>query len=185
MRSMDHAPRAIVATVAAVLAALAATSAAAAASDYYLKFDTIKGGSAAARASGGKPLEIESWSWGTTMAGDWDGTIKGPPDGAAQAGAAKYGAVSGLHRDDSIAAKRQHGWITVSQPLDRGSVRVKVKFPWLECRVGAAFPDAVLQNAAGRYELEQVLVAGCAPNGVALNYAKVKVRGWDPATKQE
>ena len=22
-------------------------------------------------------------------------------------------------------------------PLDRGSVRVKVKFPWLECRVGA------------------------------------------------
>ena len=221
MRSMTHAARA---AVAAALAALAATSAAAAA-DYYLKFDSVKGESAAARGGGGKQLEIESWSWGTTMAGDWDGTIKGPPSAAkfgavaglhrddsvaGQAGAAKFGAVGGMHRDDSVAGQadvaaqagaaiisprdiasgmptgqRQHGWITVAKPLDRGSVRVKVKFPWLDCRVGAAFPDAVLQNAAGRYELKEVLISGCAADGVALNYAKVTVRGWDPAKKQE
>ena len=153
------------AALATALAALAATSAAAA-SDYYLKFDTIKGESAA-KASGGKQIEIESWSWGTTMAGDWDGAIISPRDAA-----------SGMP-----TGKRQHGWVTVSKPLDRGSVRVKVKFPWLECRVGAAFPDAVLQNSAGRYELKEVLISGCAVDGIALNYAKVKVHAWNPTTK--
>ena len=81
--------------------------------------------------------------------------------------------MGGAHRDDSVTA-----------PLDRGSVRVKVKFPWLDCRVGAAFPDAVLQNDAGRYELKDVVISGCAPDTVELNYAKVKVRGWNPETKE-
>ena len=75
--------------------------------------------------------------------------------------------------------------MTVSKPLDRGAVRVKVKFPWLDCRVGAAFPDAVLQNDAGRYELKDAIITGCAADGVSLNYAKVMVRGWDPAKKEE
>lgn len=171
------------------LAAATLAAPAAAASDYFLKLGDIKGESAA-RASGGKQIEIESWSWGTTMTGAWDGTIKGPPS------AEKFGAVSGVRRDDGVTSprdpasgapteKRQHGWNTVSKPLDRGSVRVKVKFPWLDCRVGAAFPNAVLQNDAGRYELKEVLISGCAPSGVALNYKKVIVRGWDPAKKEE
>ncbi len=46
------------------------------------------------------------------------------------------------------------------------------------------FPDAVLQNDAGRYELENVLISGCAPDSVTLNYAKVRVRGWDPEKKE-
>ena len=65
-----------------------------------------------------------------------------------------------------------------------GAVRVKVKFPWLDCKVGAAFPDAVLQNDAGRYEFENVLISGCAPDSVTLDYAKVRVRGWDPEKKE-
>ena len=150
------------------LTAAAIAAPAFAASDFYLKFDSIKGESTA-KASGGKPIEIESWSWGTTMAGDWDGTIISPRDAA-----------SGMP-----TGKRQHGWVTVSKPLDRGSVRVKVKFPWLDCRVGAAFPDAVLQNSAGRYELKDAIITGCAADSIALNYAKVTVRGWDAATKKE
>ena len=75
------------------------------------------------------------------------------------------------------AEKRQHGWVTVAKPLDRGAVRVKVKFPWLDCKVGAAFPDAVLQNDAGRYEFKDAIITGCAPDSVSLNYAKVTVRG--------
>jgi hypothetical protein len=82
--------------------------------------------------------------------------------------------VSGAHRDDSVAA-----------PLDRGALRVKVKFPWLECKVGTAFPDAVLQNDARRYEFKDAIITGCAPDSVTLDYAKVKVRGWDPAKKEE
>jgi hypothetical protein len=155
-------------TLCALAAAAVAAPAFAASSNYYLKLGDVKGASAA-RGSGGKQLEIESWSWGATSAG-------------------KFGAVSGMHRDDSVsdpavAEKRQHGWVTVSKPLDRGAVRVKVKFPWLECRVGAAFPDAVLHNDAGRYEFKDAIITGCAPDSVSLNYAKVIVRGWDPARK--
>lgn len=176
-------------TIFASAAAAVAGSAVAASADYYLKLGDVKpvlskvevGESQDDRHK--NQIEILSWSWGATMAGDWDGTIKG----AASAG--KYGAVSGAHRDDSLNSastpteKRQHGWVTVSKPLDRGAVRVKVKFPWLDCKVGAAFPDAVLQNDAGRYEFEDAIITGCAPDEVSLNYAKVQVRGWDPARK--
>lgn len=152
-------------TLCALVAAAVAAPAFAASSNYYLKLGDIKGESAA-KAGPGKQIEILSWSWGA-------------------ASTAKYGAVAGAHRDDGLnpAEKRQHGWVTVSKPLDRGAVRVKVKFPWLECRVGAAFPDAVLQNDAGRYEFKDAIITGCAPDSVTLDYAKVKVRGWDPAKK--
>ena len=122
-------------------------------------------------AGAGKQIEILSWSWG------------------APAGSAKYGAVAGAHRDEGLglAEKRQHGWVTVAAPLRHrgGAVRVKVKFPWLDCKVGAAFPDAVLQNDAGRYEFKNVLISGCAPDSVTLDYAKVRVRGWDPEKKED
>ncbi|MEP6983462.1 MAG: hypothetical protein ABI853_07440 [Sphingomicrobium sp.] len=177
--------------VAAAVAAPAPTPAYAASADYYLKLGDIKG-EAAARSGAGKRIEILSWSWGATNAGDWDGTIKGA------ATTAKFGAVAGAHRDDTVdpAEKRQHGWMPVAQPLDRGAVRVKVKFPWLDCKVGAAFPDAVLQNDAGRYEFKEVMITSCATapsasggaspaDEVSFNYAKVTVRGWDPAKKEE
>ena len=153
-------------TMCALVAAAVAAPAFAASSNYYLKLGDIKGESAA-RSGAGKQIEILSWSWGATNT-------------------AKYGAVAGAHRDDGLnpAEKRQHGWVTVAKPLDRGAVRVKVKFPWLDCKVGAAFPDAVLQNDAGRYEFKDALISGCAPDSVTLDYAKVVVRGWDPEKKQ-
>ena len=139
------------------LAAAAMAAPASAAVNAYLEIGPIKGESATA-ASGGKQIEILSWSWGATNAG-------------------KYGAVSGAHRDDGVAApaeKRQHGWMPSNRPLDRGSLRVKVKLPWLACKVGDAFPDATLQNDAGRYELKEVLVSSCAPDSVDLDYASYR-----------
>jgi hypothetical protein len=182
-----------------VLAAAAAAGSApapavAASSDYYLRLGDVKpvlskveGGELAANEGPGKRIEILAWSWGATS--DWDGTIKpvlSNVEGSATS-AEKYGAVAGAHRDDTVdpAEKRQHGWVTVTKPLDRGAVRVKVKFPWLDCKVGAAFPDAVLQNAAGRYELQDAIITGCAPDAVSLNYAKVRVRGWNPEKKED
>ena len=136
------------------LAAISLAAPAFAAAEHHLHLDNPKGESAA-RAHSGTQLEILSWSWGAT-------------------GTAKYGAVSGAHREEGL-----------SKPLDRGSVRVKVKFPWLECKVGAAFTDAVLQNDAGRYEFQDAIITGCAPDSVALNYGKVRVRGWDAAAKKQ
>jgi hypothetical protein len=166
-------------TICALAAAAAAGSApapaVAAASDYYLRLGDVKpvlskveGGEPAARSGAGQAIAILAWSWGATST-------------------AKYGAVAGAHRDDTVdpAEKRQHGWVTVTKPLDRGAVRVKVKFPWLDCKVGAAFPDAVLQNDAGRYELKDAIITGCAPDAVSLNYAKVRVRGWNPEKKED
>lgn len=175
-------------------AALAASAPAFAASaDYYLKLGDIKpvlskveGGESAARSGSPVPsgadkrIAILSWSWGATNAGRVNLN-------SSKSNAAKYGAVAAAHRDDTVdpAEKRQHGWMPVAQPLDRGAVRVKVKFPWLDCKVGATFPDAVLQNDAGRYELKEVIISGCAPDEISLNYGKVMVRGWDPAKKEE
>ncbi|MEO5611495.1 MAG: hypothetical protein ABIT68_01835 [Sphingomicrobium sp.] len=114
-------------------------------------------------------------------------------DGAQGAtGAEKYGAVSGAHRDDSLARAVEPALAApLGAPLERGSVRVKVKLPWLDCKVGAAFPDAVLHNDAGRYELKDAIVTSCSSGGdrpmesITLNYAKVQVRGWDPKKKEE
>jgi hypothetical protein len=59
------------------------------------------------------------------------------------------------------AEKRQHGWVAVSKPLDRGSVRAKVKFPWVGCVVGARYPDITLGDGARSYRLQDVTVASC------------------------
>jgi len=92
------------------------------------------------------------------------------------------------------AEKRQHGWNTVSKPLDRGSVRVKVKFPWVGCVVGTRYPSIELGDGAKRYVLQDVTVASCGGSRaaddrpteeVAFYYNKVTVRGWDPKKKQE
>ena len=158
--------RSITRTTICALAAATLATPAFAAVNAYLEIGPTKGESAAKNAPA-KQIEIESWSWGATNAG-------------------KYGAVSGAHRDDGVAApteKRQHGWMPSNRPLDRGSVRVKVKFPWLDCRVGAAFPDAVLQNDAGRYELKEVMVSSCAADNVDLDYAKLRESPSRPSQK--
>ena len=144
----EDAMRPITRTTICALAAAAMAAPAFAASNYYLKLGDIKGESAA-KASGGKQLEIESWSWGATMTDAWDGTIKGAPR------AEKFGAVGGMHRDASVdgpadaattvtsprdaasglpTGKRQHqpkgrAPLDQTQPLEEGSVTVSGSFP--------------------------------------------------------
>ena len=187
--------RALTLAAAATLATFAATPASAALNAFLKIGGTPAPTTSAARAGHKDWIEVTSWSWGTSNARKgWDGSIKG------RASAEKYGAVSGAHRDEGVAhdvvsprdtasgmptGKRQHGWMPVAQTLDRGSVRVKVRFPWLDCRVGATFPDATLDDAAGRNSFSEVTVTRCDNDAVTLSYAKVTVRGWDPAKKEE
>lgn len=93
--------------------------------------------------------------------------------------------------------KRQHGSVvirkdsdarpalTVPRPLPQGSVTLKLKAPWAACRAGSTIPLLKLAAADGLYSLENVAVTDCAPDGASLNYKKVKVRGWNPETKEE
>jgi len=195
------------ATLAIALAALAATTAAA--GPAFLKLGTATGDTSAKDPHGGQ-IEVESWSWGSTGSGadlgswakadgldvapsaDSDMVMKGqkisqnaPAPRRYVPGNTKYSNVK-LARSGSSARpaeKRQHGWATVSKPLDRGAVMVKGKLPG--CTVGAAYPDAVLLTAEARYELSDLVISGCAMDSVSLNYAKVRVRGWDPEKKEE
>ncbi|HEV2044828.1 MAG TPA: hypothetical protein VGR05_09135 [Sphingomicrobium sp.] len=225
--------------------AVAAAPALAVQSNYFIKLDGMDVPAAADRD---KHIEISSWQWGATQAKgkvehEWkveEGESAPPPPGTA-----KFGAVAGAHRDDSIGGskkmtvdggrtetasgqatgKRQHkplrtrayvdqsapagetarfnpkeisvakrvAWQGVSQPLDRGAVRVKVKLPWVGCRVGAHYPALMLGGGAQRYELQDAIVTSCGARSasderpteeVSFNYGKVTVHGWDPAVKQ-
>jgi hypothetical protein len=228
------------AILAAALTALAASSAAAA--DMFLKFTTVDGDTSAAGGRGER-LEVESWHWGSVATADADGkgSIDALTDGVIlirnsdAPGAAKYGAVGGMHRDAGIdgtaapvggsekqtigatrspsagkdsklqelrarsvadidkapepAEKRQHGWMPSNRPLDRGAVRVKVKFPWLGCAEGARYPHITLGDGANSYQLSDVTVASCGggegpEKSVTLTYRKVTVRAWNPEKKE-
>ena len=89
-------------TMCAFAASAIAAPAFAASSNYYLHLGDIKGESAA-RSGAGKQIEILSWSWGTTLAGDWDGTIKGA------ASTPQDGAVAGGHRAAGIVHPESDG----------------------------------------------------------------------------
>ena len=122
----------------------------------FLKIGDVKSRSAAGGAAAAQ-IEVMSWSWGETQtasgvqvaAGDVNAdsrpdTITSPRDAA-----------SGLP-----TGKRQHKPMTITKPLDRGSVTVKGSMSG--CTVGAAYPDAVLQTAAARYEFKDVFITSCA-----------------------
>ena len=165
--------RTLTLAAAATLATFAATPASAALNTF-LKLDKPPS-SAAARAGHTDWIEVTSWSWGTSNARKgWDGTIKGR----------------------RAPAAASNGASPAPPPPGAGTLRVKVRFPWTDCRVGATFPDATLDDAAGRNSFSEVVVTRCpstaaSPGGqqesdaVTLSYAKVIVRGWDPAKKEE
>jgi len=88
-------------------------------------------------------IEILSWSWGASN-----------PGGGIATG------------------KRMHKPMTISKPLDRGSVFVRTS-PGSACTPGAASDSAEIGDAAQRWELKNVVVSSCAPNGMTLDYVGI------------
>jgi type VI protein secretion system component Hcp len=78
--------------------------------------------------------------------------------------------------------KRQHKPMSLTAPLDKGSVTVRGRFP--VCTVGARYPSLELGGAAARYRLTDVVVTSCASGSsageslpmeeVSFNYAKIE-----------
>ena len=148
----------------------------------FLKIGDVKSKSASG-SDKSQLIEIMSWSWGATQAssgvqvaaGDVNAdsrpdTITSPRDSA-----------SGLP-----TGKRQHKPMTITKPLDRGSVTVTGSMSG--CTVGAAYPDAVLQTAAARYEFKEVFITSCAMpsmsgsssggvpmESISFNYDKIQI----------
>ena len=83
----------------------------------------------------------------------------------------------------SLAAPLRHGSITLLVPAIQ------------RCRAGRSLPGATVEGDGKSYRLENLVIAECsriepAQGGrpmerISLNYTKVTVRGWDPATKKE
>lgn len=143
--------------------------------------------SVAGKDSKGEQIEIQSFSWGPrqstsndgarTRAGnqvimdDTAGREKMQPGGGGGGGAAgaSESLTVGANRTETASGqatgKRQHKPLAMKTyydaPLPQGSVRVKVKMPWLACRVGATYPRLELGGGGKTYVLEDVRVASC------------------------
>lgn len=169
------------AILAAALAALAATSAAAGQSDAFLELGSIQGEAEAHQSSQKGHIELLSYSFGESSASKVDGfTVKQgvkPRQPALRRLFVKSWSTSG-----DASAERTHKPLRVRMEYDRGSVTLNGRFP--ACRVGAAYPTATIGQGDERYEMQDVTVAACSPDGMSLNFKKVTVRGWDPEKKE-
>lgn len=174
---------------------------------------TIKGGSRMEGATGPTgPTGAAAGDEGPTGATGPTGAADGSSGGGGGGAAGKVSmqdmnvTMSIVSPRDSASGlptgKRQHG--SLPRPGAHGSVTIDGSFPG--CTVGAAYADAELQVADGRYHLTDVQITSCpttaAPGGadhtsaaapgsdrplesLSLNYTKIEVRAWNPKEKKE
>ncbi len=129
-----------------------------------------------------KPVFVKSWS----TSGDADR----PPRGGRNEmmmddSAGKEQSSSGVSGRDWIsrASTARSSPSAAGRTYDGGSVTLSGRFP--ACRVGAAYDRAAIGHGHERYEMSDLVVTGCARESMSLNFAKVKVRGWNPEKKEE
>ena len=110
----------------------------------------------------------------------------GDVDGSGS-GASETLTVGGSQTESQATGKRQHKPFvmqnyydeTLDEPLPSGSVRVKVKMPWLACKVGTRYPTIELGSGARIYRLTDALVTSCGTSAnqptenISFSYAKL------------
>lgn len=74
-----------------------------------------------------------------------------------------------------LEAKDRMGNTAADPALESGTLRIKVKMPWLACEEGRKYPSLELSDGSQRIVLKDVVIASCG---------KVGVRGWDPKKKE-
>lgn len=150
--------------------------------------------------TGSGEIEIQSFHWGPRQTTSADGSrsrSEGDPDRPVIAGSVpntttskrQHGAETISKEWGGAAGAREHDkrttWVERSAPAAKGSVWIRVATPWAACRAGARYPMIELGDGKASYRLSDVVVTGCDAGGASLDYAKVTVRGWDPAKKEE
>lgn len=193
--------------VALTIAALAAPAFASGGSLYILKMETVE---PSADAGHRGQIEVVSYSWSPAQAHGNDhelemdvpaGRAQPPPSGAS----AKFGVISGAHRDSSrtsvggdpdrpvvagsvpdAGAAREGKLQTLraravadidKPPHGRSSVWIRVATPWAACRVGARYPAMTLSGNGRGHRLEDVRVSSCAADRIGLHAERI--RAWD------
>lgn len=74
----------------------------------------------------------------------------------------KFGSIDGALPPDGV------------DPPPQGSLRVKVKLPWLGCEEGKFYPKLIIGKPVKVYTLSDVTVTGCFRDGATFSYSKVE-----------
>ena len=145
-------------SLAAAALVAAGSTAQAGKTDAFIEFGSIKGESVARPSGPDQHIDLLSYSFGETKR---------------------------VSKVDSLTIKQNVKPAAAGNVRTQGSITVAGHFA--ACRVGTNYADAVMQTTDGRYELKEVVITGCAPDGLSLNYGsvkKVRVKGWDPEKKE-
>lgn len=129
-------------------------------------------------------VNLGSWSKADGLAVNWDVpdsaarvskvdafTVKQNAVGERQAGMKELQAEKDKSEQRNQSGlptgKRQHKPFTLTRPLEKGSVWVRVASPWADCRRGARYPSLTLSDGSATYRLVGATVAGCGRSGSA------------------
>lgn len=111
--------------------------------------------------------------------GDIEGSTVGASETLTVGRAQTEGQATGKRQHKPIAVQGYYDH-TLDEPLPSGSVRVKVKMPWLACKVGTRFPSLVLGGGDKTYRLTDAVISSCGESSggrpmesISFNYAKV------------
>jgi len=151
----------------AIFAAAISAPGIAASSDYLLTLPPGKGDI----AGKGQQLTVRSFQWGRRSGHSMLGASDRVAAGAAQSPDGQIDALT-----DGLLLIR---YAQDTPPAAPGVLVIRGSFPG--CTAGKRYGGAQFASASMRYELKDVVISNCAANGMSLDYAKVTVRGWDPA----
>lgn len=118
---------------------------------------TMKRGTSSAKERPG-PSEVQSDTDRTRTSG---GYVLTSPRHAAGA--------TGANETLTIGANR-----TEADPPPQGTLRVKLRFPWLACEEGKFIPQLIMGKPVKVYTLHDVVVIGCTSDSATFSYAKVE-----------
>ena len=150
---------------------------------------TLKGSKIGENAARVRPSDV-TMKRGTSATQPVGGVrvASGDVDGSST-GASETLTVGGSQTEGQATGKRQHKPLVMQgyydqaldEPLPSGSLRVKVKMPWMACKVGTRIPSLVLGGGGDKtYRLTDAVVTSCAAGdgarpmeSIAFNYGKV------------
>lgn len=116
---------------------------------------------------------------------------KSLPGSGGSAGANETLAVGSNQTESGLpTGKRQHKPFTMTQPLDKGSITVRMRTAGT-CTVGKRYAGAQFSASGKTYVLSDLQVADCGDTSagpteeITFVYGKLIVRGWDPEKKEQ
>lgn len=81
--------------------------------------------------------------------------------------------------NDIVITASRIPWPQGAAPPPQGTLRIKVRFPWLACKVGKFYPKLIMGDPVKTYEFGDLTVTGCASGPeerITFVYGKLGVK---------